>query len=82
MGLRPLLKLGKLRGCLKSLFSVAKRLDPPKSPDKLGDFDSGFPPFKGGLGGINKCKDTANNFSNNLLRNSVLFTQKVYLLLV
>jgi hypothetical protein len=48
MGLRPLLKLGKLRGYLKSLFSVAKRLDPPKSPDKLGGFDSGSPLFKGG----------------------------------
>ncbi|OYD99026.1 hypothetical protein CDG77_02925 [Nostoc sp. 'Peltigera membranacea cyanobiont' 213] len=53
----------------KSLVMYQILLDPPKSPDKLGDFDSVSPLFKGsqrglggfpmsdwrGLGGINKC---------------------------
>jgi hypothetical protein len=46
-------------------LSVSKVLDPSKSPDKLGDFDSS--PFLRGVRGDEQVpKITANYFSNNL----------------
>ncbi len=35
-------------GVHTSLYKTKIVEDPPKSPDKLGDFDSGSPFFKGG----------------------------------
>jgi hypothetical protein len=54
-------------------LSVSKVLDPPKSPDKLGDFDSCSPFLRGVRGDLKVPKATEKNFSNNLLDSYIIF---------
>ncbi len=44
----PIAVFTGVRGCLKSPLVGIKSFRSPKFPDKLGDFDSGTPLFKGG----------------------------------